>query len=107
MANGESSATRTSAKQAASKRPDPRKTRFGWRDVLRVVQSTKARQIVFERYGSAGFRPDDFGGSRKARETLGDALSAAEDWLELERPFSSERASIRALRSPLERELWP
>jgi hypothetical protein len=60
------------------------------------------------RFATAGFTPDEFNSTRKAREAMADSLTWAEGWLE-ELPVraSDNRKTIRDLRRRLEWELWP
>jgi hypothetical protein len=83
--------------------------RVAWPDVLRAVQSAKARERALVRYRTAGFTPDDFAAKRAAREAMADALTRTEDDLELNpgRDAQATRAAIRAVRRRLEVELWP
>ncbi len=97
----------TGIKTAPRKLPRVRGSVFGWPDVLRAVQGSETRHRLLAAYEVAGFRPDDFGHVVRARKALCEALVQAEDWLELNRPRSSERHLLKALRSTLERELWP
>jgi hypothetical protein len=97
----------TGIKTAPRKVPRARASAFGWPDVLRVVQGPETRHRVLANYQAAGFRPDDFGHVIAARKALCEALVRTEDWLEIRRPRSPERQALRALRSALERELWP
>lgn len=87
-------------------------SRVEWTDALRVLQRPEARQRVSSSLRAAGFRPDHVGltagRSRAARSALADALTWAEDWLEMEVQRSEvERAAIRGVRRRLEWELWP
>jgi hypothetical protein len=107
MASVQTGSRPARTKTAARKMPRARGSAFGWPDVLRAIQGTETRLRVLAAYGALGFRPDDFGHMRAAREALGEALVRTEDWLELHRPRSPERQALKALRSPLERELWP
>lgn len=103
---------------------DPDKSpprRLWWRDVVRVVQGDETRSYVVDRLTNAGFSVDSFGGTRKAREIVADALTRVEDRLELVavkwetgagrargwKRASEERAAIRPVRRCLELELWP
>jgi hypothetical protein len=61
------------------------------------------RQRVLELYRTQGFTPDDFGRRATARAAMADALTRAEDWLELDHPrLTAERAALAAIRRPLE-----
>jgi len=76
-----------------------------WPDVLRVVQRDETRSLVLERFRSSGFSADSFGRSAKSRVAAADALTAAEDWLEMNRPGAQdERSAIRDVRRRLELE---
>jgi hypothetical protein len=76
-----------------------------WRDVLRVLSSDETRAAVLARYRAAGFTPDDFATSGLARDAMADALTRAEDVLELQAGSvrAAMRAAIRAVRRRLER----
>jgi hypothetical protein len=78
-----------------------------WRAVSRRLSGTKARGDVLREYRAAGFGPDDFH-LRQARIALADALTRAEDQLELESAGrqTRERTQLKALRRELEAELW-
>lgn len=107
MASVQTGSCSTGIKTAAGKVRRARGSAFEWPDVLRAVQGPEARHRVLANYQAAGFRPDDFGHAVTARKALCEALVRTEDWLELSRPRSPERQAVKALRSPLERELWP
>ncbi|MFZ5891280.1 MAG: hypothetical protein ACOY0T_09540 [Myxococcota bacterium] len=66
----------------------------------------RVRDEVVARYRASGRTPDDFG-KRAAREAMADALTRAEDQLELEHPRWPERDELREVRRRLEKELWP
>lgn len=83
-------------------------TPIAWVDVLRCLQSDRARSGATIAYRAAGFSADDFANVRKAREAMADALTRTEDDLEMAGPRAqAERAAIRAVRRRLERELHP
>jgi len=82
-------------------------TPIAWSDVLRAVESDETRQRIVERYRSAGFTLDQFATVRRAREAMSDAITRAEDWLELEKPTAGDRTRLKAVRRRLEWELWP
>jgi hypothetical protein len=78
-----------------------------WSDVLRAVPGSKTRVWLIGRYKSMGFDAESFG-RKSGRVAMAGALTATEDWLELEQPRNVlARARIRDLRRRLELELWP
>jgi hypothetical protein len=84
-----------------------------WPEVLRALQADDSRSYALTSFRSGGFSADSFGAktspsSRPAREAMANALTATEDWLELEHPvrWRRERDAIRAIRRRLEWELW-
>ena len=83
--------------------------RVCWRDVVRVLPDPETRSCALSAFRGSGFDADSFGTRRSAREALADALTRAEDWLELTYPRSprrqAERAAIRELRRRLEGEV--
>ena len=83
--------------------------RVCWRDVVRVLPDPETRSYALSAFRGSGFDADSFGHKTKAREALADALTRAEDWLELTYPRSprrqAERTAIRELRRRLEGEL--
>lgn len=89
--------------------------RATWKDVLRALQDDQARELAVSHYRARGFGPDDFGHKRPAREAMADALTFAEDRLELanldQRAGTAARdrarAAIRPVRRRLEWELFP
>lgn len=89
--------------------PRALRARLGWPDVLRAVQSSKARERALVRYRAAGFTPDDFAAKRAAREAMAESLTRTEDELELNpgRAAQSTRATVGVVRRRLEQELWP
>jgi|GEM_PF-4462817 len=93
-----------STKDASSKTLRATRRAFSWPDVLRAIaESEDARKLALTLYRAAGHTPDDFAHSRAARECMADALTRAEDWLEMHRP-RFERAGIQAVRRSLETE---
>jgi len=100
----------SSIKAASPMASGGRKPRLTWSDVLRVVQGSKTRQRVFDAYRARGFTPDDFATLKAARESMADALTRAEDWLELlpgKHAVKAARSAIAGVRRQLELELWP
>lgn len=96
-------ASRDSIKTAVGKEARPRGSVFGWSDVLRAMPRENVRQRVLESYRAQGFTPDDFARRTGARAAMADALTRAEDWLELDHPrLAAERAALAAVRRPLE-----
>ena len=78
---------------------------MGWPDVLRVLQDDETRSQALGHYRAAGFTPDDFGRSRLARESMAQALTAVEDWLETAHPRRlAEREALRRVRRRV--EVW-
>lgn len=100
---------------------------IGWSDVLRALdadEAVRADVLALYRQGFRGCRsqwhpdpdaprvwtPDDFATRRGARECMADALTAAEDRLDLERRSPRREAlalALRDVRRRLEWELWP
>lgn len=91
-----------------------RDTRFGrrknatgvrWPDVLRALSSDETRAAVLTRYRAGGWSPDDFASNGLARDAMADALTHAEDLLELQRGSTraAEREAVREVRRRLER----
>jgi len=106
--DGDLDAARTGIKTASEKPERARRARIGWPDVLRVLQGDETRSYAIGRYRAGGFGPDDFARSRPAREAMADALTYAEDRLELQGwRRDPERAAMREVRRALELELWP
>ncbi len=100
--------TRSGGKRAGQDRVRSVRTALGWPDVLYAVQNDEARSAALGLYRARGFRPDDFGRIRRAREAMADALTRTEDMLEMRgRRSDDERARVRAVRRQLEWELWP
>lgn len=100
----------TSIKKAPRSAASPRRSVLGWPEVLRALQDDEARSVALSLYRSRGFTPDDFGHRREARAALADALSRAEDQIELRRQSPARdhaRTLVRAARRRLEVELWP
>jgi len=98
------SPSQNSTKDATSKTLRATRPRSGWPDVLRAIaESEDARTLALTLYRAAGHMPDDFAHSRAARECMADALTRAEDWLEMHHP-RFERAGIQAVRRSLETE---
>ncbi len=52
--------------------------------------------MVTNMYRSVGCTPDGFG-QKKAKQAMADALTAAEDWLEVESP-KTDRCGMRRVR---------
>jgi len=75
-----------------------------YRNVLAVLQSDYARTLTMRLYRAAGYSARDFARCGKARAAMADALSYAEDALEL-RGARRERGPIRAIRRRLETEV--
>lgn len=107
---------RATPKKPASKNPQPAPKRpITWPDVLRVLTADETRSYALNHYRHAGFTPDQFGHLRNARETLSDALTSTEGWLEMQsvdgrrrgERYESERIALREVRRRLELELWP
>ena len=77
-----------------------------WPEVLRALQTDRARSTALTRFREAGFSADDFGHVRKAREALAEALTRTED-MHAGPSSRPERVAIRDVRRRLEVELWP
>jgi hypothetical protein len=78
----------------------------GWNAILAAVTRDDVRARVLGRYRSAGFTPDDFHRSAKARACMADCLTRCEDHLELEHPRrAADRAALAVLRRRLENEI--
>ena len=79
-----------------------------WSDVLRALQTDKARSYVLDRFKACGFCAASWW-TRSARRKMAELLTAAEDWLEHARSRAevADRVAIRAARRQLEWELWP
>jgi len=91
-----------STKDASSKTLRATRRVFSWPDVLRAIaECGEARTLALAHYRASGFTPDDFAHSRAARECMADALTRAEDWLEMHRP-RFDRGVIQAVRRSLE-----
>lgn len=77
-----------------------------WRHILGAADGI-SREWVLERYRAMAHTPDCFERSRVARADMADALTRAEDRLELMRgsKADSERARIRLVRRQLESEI--
>lgn len=98
--------TPTSMKQAPAERVRSARRAVSARDVLRVLQRDQARDLVLVNFKAAGFTLDQIGASRAAGEALARALTACEDWLELQHPrWAEDREAIRAVRRRVEGEL--
>ncbi len=98
--------TKTAVRGAAS----PRGGVLTWPQVLAALQDDNARSEALSLYRARGFTPDDFGRLREARAAMADALSRAEDQIELRRQSPARdqaRALVRSARRRLEVELWP
>jgi hypothetical protein len=99
--------SRNQGKQATPETAHAPARPIAWRDVLRALQADETRAAVMADYRGKGHRPDDFSSGRRAREAMAEALIRAEDHLELAHPRRlDERAALRSVRAPLERELW-
>lgn len=90
----------------ATPTPGPR---VEWREVLRAAQGDQARLDVTCRYRAWGFTADDFEHSSLARKAACDALTYAEDALEMRcrGKSTAERLAMRSVRRRLEWELHP
>lgn len=78
-----------------------------WPDVLRAVPRPEVRVWLLARFRGRGFDADSFR-LRSVREGMADALTATEDWLEINHPrWLEDRALLKELRRRLELELWP
>lgn len=75
---------------------------FGFKNIRHVVKNEEALEVAKAKFKASGFRLSEIKSSRKYRAALADALTAAEDFLEIQRP-NFNRESIRALRRELER----
>lgn len=83
-------------------------SKVSWPRILSALGREQVRSIAVFGYRITGFSPDDFtSGIRAARESMADALTRTEDWLEINHPVWRERESIRGVRRELELELWP
>jgi hypothetical protein len=90
-----------------TRRSSARQKALSWPEVLRVLSGSETRETALRVYKTAGFTPDCFGRIRAAREAMADALTRAEDQLELAPPrHRGEREAIRAVRRQLEAELF-
>mgnify|MGYP001274506666 CR=1 FL=1 len=79
-----------------------------WEQVFATLDSEPTRKLVLERIREKGQSWSDFATSRPTKEVVADALTIAEDWLEMEHPTRRfERAAIRRVRRILESQLWP
>ncbi len=110
MTEFHSTASPTRTKTAVRGAASPRGSAFGWPEVLRGLQDDDARSVALSLYRSRGFTPDDFAHRREARAAMADALSRAEDQIELRRQSPARdqaRALVRAARRRLEAQLWP
>jgi hypothetical protein len=99
--------TGRSTKRARAKTPAPVGPRVTWQEVVQAIQHDGARSATMTKYREAGFTPDDFNRSRKAREMASDSITSAEDWMEYEHPrLMTERSVMRDVRRWLEWETW-
>lgn len=79
-----------------------------WAEVLRCLgPGAETRALAISHFRKAGFSADSFAHKTKARQAAAAALTAAEDWLEVEHPRAGERAAVRLVRRRLETECWP
>lgn len=98
--------SRTSIKTAAAARAKSGGRALRWSDVLRAIPRDLVRLRVLERYRAQGFTADDFARLGSARAAMADALTRAQDWLELEHPrWTDDGAAVAAVRRPLELEI--
>jgi hypothetical protein len=98
--------SQTSIKTAARGSVAATRNALQWPDVARVLQRPETRQRVLDRYRAAGFTPDQFERSAKARACIADCITRCEDWLELAHPrWQSDRAALAGVRRVLELEL--
>jgi len=96
------------AKTRARKTDATARNVFEWRDVAKLLEDAETRSYVAQRILKAGFTLDSLQGV-KTRAILADALTRAEDKMELEPKTASKdaaRAKVRVFRRVLERELW-
>lgn len=76
---------------------------IGWSDVSRCLEDPKTRARVLSKYKAAGFTADEFGRLVAAKTAMMDALTGAEDWLELDHPGRKrERDGIKQVRRGIE-----
>lgn len=96
-------ASRTSTKHAGKKSRAAARPRIEYRDVLRALTRDELRSRVLARFKSAGGNPDTFLTSRACQLAMAEALTAAEDWMEIGHPkWEAERAAVRDVRRKLE-----
>ena len=69
------------------------RTRLGWSDVLRVLQTDETRSYVAGRIRDAGISRESWGGTIEGRRAVADALTRVEDRLEL--TAGSKAAAMR------------
>jgi hypothetical protein len=87
--------------------PTPQKP-VTWRDVLRCLPDDQTRSYALSRFRESRFDADSFATRIAARAALADALTATEDFLEVEHPRrEGDRLAIRDVRRRLETEVWP
>lgn len=85
----------------------PVESALQWPDVLRAVPRPETRVWLLARFRDRGFDADSFA-FKMGRVAMAEALTATEDWLELEHPrWKEDRALLKLLRRVLEIELWP
>jgi hypothetical protein len=77
--------------------------RVTWPEVLRALDRDETRSMALNQFRTSGFNADSFRRLIDARRCLARALTAAEDWVELEHPRWG-RTGIRAVRRRLELE---
>ena len=80
------------------------RTRFGWSDVLRVLQTDETRSYVAGRIRNAGISRESWGGTIEGRLAVADALTRVEDRLELAAgpKAATMRVEVRGLRRRIE-----
>ncbi len=80
--------------------------RVTWPDVLGATRTEQTRLAVTIRFREAGFTADQFAHSAAARRAACDALTYAEDALELQSRgrMTEERVAMRTVRRRLECE---
>jgi hypothetical protein len=97
------------AKTSIQKTAKTVRNAFEWRDIAKLLEDAETRSYVAQRILKAGFSLDSLQGP-KTRAILADALTRAEDKMELSPKTASKdaaRAKVRVFRRALERELWP
>ena len=82
--------------------------RVTYPEVLRVLPDDETRSYALSRFREAGFSADSFAHRPRARRAMVEALTSAEDWLEVEHPRRvRDRDAVRAVRRCLEQEVCP